>query len=228
MTCWRATDRSRPLPFDPQLNDLIELNLHIYPKRSPYARSGFPSRATTAPSSPVIKNAALPSENDAAAPASGASSSRGVDIAVPGDSEGGEEVRILQAWRKREHRKRLARCVSKVASIGFIVLLASESGAAASAPSVVLLTSAVLLRAELFPSFENLLAFMGSAPAFLVSIILPLTGKKIYLLDNAAEGVEKAAARRRIHWSLDGLCDWLLIVIGVVGAGMGVWGVIVR
>lgn len=112
--------------FPSQLNDLIELNLHIYPKRSPYSRSGFPSRATTAPSSPVIKNAALPSDNEATTPLSGASSSHEVDVAIPGDSEGGEEVRILQAWRKREHRKRLARCISKVASIGFIVLLASE------------------------------------------------------------------------------------------------------
>lgn len=69
---------------------------------------------------------------------------------------------------------------------------------------------------------------MGSAPAFLVSIILPLLGKKAHILDNAAAGAEKDAARRHIHWSFDGLVDWLLIVIGFVGAGMGVWGVIVR
>lgn len=59
-------------------------------------------------------------------------------------------------------------------------------------------------------------------------LTLGLFPAQIFLLDNAAEGAEKDAARRHIHWSLDGLGDWLLIVIGVVGAGMGVWGVIVR
>lgn len=81
---------------------------------------------------------------------------------------------------------------------------------------------------ELFPSFENVLAFMGSAPAFLVSVILPLLAKKIYLLDNSPEGKEKDAARRHIHWSVEGLGDWVLIWLGVLGAGLGVWGVIVR
>lgn len=81
---------------------------------------------------------------------------------------------------------------------------------------------------ELFPSFENVLAFMGSAPAFLVSVILPLLAKKIYLLDNSPEGKEKDAARRHILWSVEGLGDWVLIWLGVLGAGLGVWGVIVR
>lgn len=69
---------------------------------------------------------------------------------------------------------------------------------------------------------------MGSAPAFLVSVILPLLGKKTFLLDTAADGADKAAARRRINRSFEGLLDWVLVVFGVVGAGMGVWGVLVR
>lgn len=87
---------------------------------------------------------------------------------------------------------------------------------------------------------------MGSAPAFLVSVIIPLAAKKVYIYDHhstssvaadSAASVSSDAdettqadketqdqARRRVNWSVEGWFDWSLIVFGVIGAGLGVWG----
>ncbi|CED82422.1 Amino acid transporters [Phaffia rhodozyma] len=203
------------------LNDMVEIAFNIMPKPNP-ALSAQQTPSSTRPPSPTLQKSY----------ASVAAGSTGDDdeTVINAEAEAQEEdiVTQVKAWRRAEIRKAWIRGISKISLVISIVIISIT-----------------------FPSFELLLAFMGSAPAFLVSVIIPLAAKKVYLYDHvpaeptsmttsvsslvsSAPGelseesrIRLEEARKRVNWSVEGWFDWSLIVFGVFGAALGAWGTFV-
>ncbi|KAL7414428.1 transmembrane amino acid transporter protein-domain-containing protein [Mrakia frigida] len=167
------------------LNDIVEIALSIYPSRNPT----LPSRAQTpAPSRP-----SSPKPDGVKIHASEVLNPNLSDIIENDDDDDIEsEQQVVARWRKQERTKGGWRVVTRTGIIVVIIALSI-----------------------IFPSFEALLAFLGSAPAFGVSAILPLLGKKLLYSGQKNRGVD--------GW--EAILDWVFIALAVVGAAGGLAGV---
>lgn len=143
---------------------------------------------------------------------------------------------VVAIWKKQERRKFAWRVCTRTGIVAFIIALSSPS---LSLPLLFVFSSPTWLTLPfplhhssspahpllhssrhpvIFPSFEALLAFLGSAPAFGVSAVLPLVGKKMLYSGQKNKGV--------LGW--EAAFDWVLVGAAAAGAVGGLVGVFWR
>lgn len=189
------------------LNDLTEIALSIEP--TPQPRFGGRSRRTT-PASSRPSSPAPPKTSSASTRSSVRSKSRDDTIILTD-----KDQLVLTEWRTKERAKGISRVLTRAVLMSLLVFISSVylsillSASRASSDSSFLPIVA-------FPSFEALMGFLGSVPAFLLSVIVPILGKKCVEL--ALDPSERSSSL------FDRSLDWALVVVGVVGAGLGFAG----
>lgn len=187
------------------LNDLCEIALGIYPRRNP-----------TLPGSRMQ----TPVSSRPGSPEGGNKSTDDLSVVREDDGDGESDVEsdqeVVARWKREERRKTVWRFISRTAIVCGLIFLSSTHLSLRIYPGSRVLNFCCDCFPVIFPSFEALLAFMGSAPAFIISAILPLLGKKFLYAGEKDRGVT--------GW--ESVLDWCLIGLAAVGAVGGVAGVL--